>query len=385
MNNQIAEISQHRRKLLRLRITNAFASAALSLTCASAIAANATPAHASNAFASKPDALLQIDMNRSAVIEKIVESWKKELPAAQVESFKQKLEGLRADHLLAANLSGSFDGVLEIVNRIETANQTAPQLQTVPLSADKAKALGDSAIDLVYTPIAPCRIFDTRSTSGPFVANGTNSGVTRFFDVDGTDLTAQGGSATGCNIAASARAVVLAISPISPPTTGWFVGADVGTTIPFASGTLFNYSSNLTLSTFTVVMPMLGGGGSDIQLQARGVSAYSVHAVGDVTGYFAPPVATPQQCQFWFTSTNLTAGSGYNSVTSPSCSAGYTPTSRSCYSGTNSANNYLQSSGQFGNTGSGGAGANAQLCEWWVGGSGFTGTASITCCRVPGR
>jgi hypothetical protein len=37
------------------------------------------------ALSSKPDALLQIDLNRSSVIEKIVDSWKGEIPAAQID------------------------------------------------------------------------------------------------------------------------------------------------------------------------------------------------------------------------------------------------------------------------------------------------------------
>jgi trimeric autotransporter adhesin len=237
----------------------------------------------------KPDALLQIDLNRAAVVERIVEGWKGEIPAAQLASFRNKLNALRADQLLVANLSGSFDGVLEVLSASASGSGSGSgsrlrSAQSAQVS-DTAKAVGELNQDLVYTPVTPCRVFDTRTPNTPFVSNGLNSGVMQTFDMDGTNLSAQGGSATGCNIPTAARAVVLAFSPITPPTTGWVIGAaNDGTALP--ASTLFNYSAALTLTTFTVVMPMLGQTGGDIRLEARGVAAYSMHGVGDVTGYF---------------------------------------------------------------------------------------------------
>ena len=133
----------------------------------------------------KPDALLSIDLNRNAVVEKIVSAWGNEIPAAQRESFKTKLQGLRADHLLSANLSGSFEGVLEVLSAQESAHKMsvipATQNGTVlsniseNVLADKTKALGDAAADLVYTPITPCRLFDTRT--GQASALGVAGGI----------------------------------------------------------------------------------------------------------------------------------------------------------------------------------------------------------------
>jgi hypothetical protein len=136
------------------------------LTCALAVSVSV------HAQTTKPDALLQIDMNRTAVVERIVEGWKGEIPAAQLTSFRNKLTALRADHLLAANLSGSFDGVLEIVNRHEVSQQ-APR--AIALDADRSKAVGDPLQDLVYTPVTPCRLFDSRA--GQTSALGQLGGV----------------------------------------------------------------------------------------------------------------------------------------------------------------------------------------------------------------
>jgi trimeric autotransporter adhesin len=249
----------------------------------------------------RPDGLLSIDLNRSAVIEKIFSAWEREIPPNQAESFKSKLAALRADQLLSISVSGNFDAVLEtmissvaspkgIPSALDATQKSVSVLSgNAPTNTfDSSKALGDANADLVYTPIVPCRVFDTRTPGTPFVANGLTSGVVQTFDVDGTNLSAQGGAATGCNIPSAARAVVLAFSPITPPTTGWFIGA-ANDGSPMPASTLFNYSSALTLTTFTVVMPMLGQSGGDIRLEARGVASYAMHGVGDVTGYFRAP------------------------------------------------------------------------------------------------
>ncbi len=164
---------------------------------------------ARNQSAPRPDALLAIDLNRSAVVEKIFASWAADIPSAQQAAFKSKLGALRADLLLAASLSPSVDGVLEIVhvsanNSLQSApalgsaqtfyaaqselknsavNSTLPAAQSRSfssqssenLSADKSKALGDANADLVYTPLVPCRLFDTRA--GLTSALGTVGGT----------------------------------------------------------------------------------------------------------------------------------------------------------------------------------------------------------------
>jgi hypothetical protein len=155
----------------------------------------------------RPDALLSVDLARSAVVEKIALAWAKEISPAQVDAFKAKLTALRADQLLAASLSGSFDSVLEIVDSSSaSAGFTAPALGSaqsyfaaqselkfaaIPaaqngafagqnvknLGVDSAKALGDASADLVYTPLVPCRLFDTRA--GLSSALGTVGGTFR--------------------------------------------------------------------------------------------------------------------------------------------------------------------------------------------------------------
>src|SRR5262245_24623832 len=67
------------------------------------------------------------------------------------------------------------------------------------------RALGDPAADLVFSPVNPCRIIDTRLAGGP-IAGGTQ----RSFVVTGSaDFEAQGGTAGGCGIPDGAAAVAV--------------------------------------------------------------------------------------------------------------------------------------------------------------------------------
>jgi hypothetical protein len=190
-------MSEQPRKKRSMRFTQSL-TLTFALALATTAAGIAAPISDSHAQPLRPDALLQIDLNRSSVVDKIVESWKNEIPAAQIGAFRSKLSALRADQLLAANVSGSFDSVLEIVHSHSASAATTPALgsaqsfyatqselkNTLPAaqsaafaninSADAGKALGDPNADLVYTPITPCRLFDTRT--GQASALGTVGG-----------------------------------------------------------------------------------------------------------------------------------------------------------------------------------------------------------------
>ena len=117
----------------------------------------------------RADPLLSVDMNRQEIVGRLMTQWQGDVAAPQRESFKEKLAGLRADRLLAVSLVGSFDGVLQVLYGQEKADQAAVArntLSTLGTNAnqrDGQKALGDASIDLVYTPLTPCRLFDTRT------------------------------------------------------------------------------------------------------------------------------------------------------------------------------------------------------------------------------
>src|SRR5947208_3726302 len=109
-----------------------------------------------------PSSLLVIDQHRTTVMERIVNEWgdKLAISGAQVtrEQLREMLFAMRADQLLAASLAGSINGLRDVLATalIASTAQKPGLLQT--------KALGDSADDVVYTPVTPCRLVETRGT-----------------------------------------------------------------------------------------------------------------------------------------------------------------------------------------------------------------------------
>jgi hypothetical protein len=139
------------------------------------------------------------------------------------------------------------------------------------------QAVGDTYRDLVYTPLTPCRIVDTRHAGGAILGN-----TTRTFDVDGISFSGQGGYNGRCGIPyAVARAVAINITATLPQTVGFFVA--YGLTARPPTSTL-NFVAGQTIANSTIV-PVVPGVGNDFSLY----SSTTAHVVMDVLGYFAPP------------------------------------------------------------------------------------------------
>jgi hypothetical protein len=133
-----------------------------------------------------------------------------------------------------------------------------------------ALALGDAAADLVFSPVAPCRIIDTRLAGGTILSNAQRS-----FVVSGvTDFEAQGGNPGGCAIPEGAAAVVVNFVAVNPAGPGVSApGPPVARPVPglnIANG---------------VIVPLCAPGpcAFDLTVQAD-VSATDL--VADVLGYY---------------------------------------------------------------------------------------------------
>jgi hypothetical protein len=142
-------------------------------------------------------------------------------------------------------------------------------------------SLGESQVDLLYTPVIPCRIIDTRLAGGAIGA-----GTTRSFLVTGTNLSSQGGSATGCNVPSGAAAAVINFVAVNPAGPGDLRVTPFGTAIPLAS--IVNYAavSGLNIANSPVVTicnPATTTCPFDITIQA---DANDTDLVADVQGYF---------------------------------------------------------------------------------------------------
>jgi hypothetical protein len=232
----------------------------------------------------------------------------------------------------------------------------------VPLAM--TKTLGALSNDLVYTPVQPCRIVDTRSTAaGVIPAAGTRS----FVAINASNFTSQGGSATNCGtLGLSATAVAVNFTAVFPTAQGFLTAYPFGTVRPTAATMV--YVPGDLLSNFSIVQIPNPLSSFDFTV----FSAAQTHVVADIVGYFAPPVATALQCvETANENLDIPGNGGTGNAVAPVCATGYTQTATNCettswlmpivffQSGTCSARN--------GDTAT------------------RTLRASRTCCRVPGR
>lgn len=226
--------------------------------------------------------------------------------------------------------------------------------------------IGSADADLVYTPVTPCRIFDTRVSqggTGPIPAAGTKN----FFIWGQSSYAGQGGAASNCGITAGSNTAAVAVNftVVSPATPGFITAFPFGTTRPTAA--TVNFNAGDVRGNFSIAKNSQGGA-SDLSI----FSTSNVEVVGDVVGYYSKPVATALECvETANTNLVIAASGGTGNAVAPACAAGYTATSTNCestswlmpivffQSGTCSARN--------GDTVS------------------QTLRASRTCCRIPGR
>ncbi|WP_155905117.1 hypothetical protein [Methylopila sp. M107] len=136
----------------------------------------------------------------------------------------------------------------------------------------------DSAEEIMlFTPIAPCRAFNT--------AAPVRAGQTRNFTVAGSNaaaFTAQGGPAAGCGIPTHAKAVVVNFSAVSPSSAGYFRAYAFGAPTPSTSVLNYLPGSNATGGA-TVA---LGDGNMTVR-----VGSGAARVVGDITGYFTRQIS----------------------------------------------------------------------------------------------
>ena len=232
-----------------------------------------------------PDPLLSVDLNRNEIVSKLVARWRTEATDSQLDSLKARLAGLRADRLLAVALVGSFDGVLKVLDGQEKADQVTVARR------DGQKALGDANVDLVYTPLTPCRLFDTRT--GQISTLGTVGGI---FNPNTRRTISPAGN---CGVPASGiRSLVMGLTTRnSTPGSGGYIAVVAPAAGISATVDIFNLGSEWSAT--NIIAPTSGSGQFDVF-----VSTATADVVMDIVGYFAAP---PQPIG---TVTGITAGSG---------------------------------------------------------------------------
>lgn len=238
----------------------------VSLACAlTACALNAVPALAGSAREQAQQAtnpLLAVDLNRTTLVTRFIQEWGSARTAPELVELRKRLDGARADRLLAASLQNTRDAALMHIG------------VSLP-STDTLKAVGETTRDLVYTPITPRRLLDTRGTFVPTCLPGGGAfgnGEIRDYDVTTASCLPAGVSAIVATVY-SGPVAVGAVSDVFADQQGGTFGAVAVEAIGQASG---------AFTGGTVVIPV-NVANNQISLK-NSVSAANI--IVDVTGYF---------------------------------------------------------------------------------------------------
>ncbi len=237
----------------------------------------------------------------------------------------------------------------------------APSRLSVPESPN---VLGSIGSDLVYTPIAPCRIVDTRLTFAGAILSGTTQ---NFIGINANNYTSQGGSATNCGtLGVSATALMLTVTAATPSLAGYAVVYNYGAAKP-ADAISLQYAAGSVTSTSIPTQIPNPQAFADFSIYSQSTSDFLV----DIIGYFAPPIATALQCLDTNDAELVVPAAGSGQVFAPACPAGYTATGLNCKSSSYQMPPFYFSAGS---------------CQA-VNNSPNSATlrANRTCCRVPGR
>jgi hypothetical protein len=311
-----------------------------------------------------PSALRAVDQNRVSIIETIVNQWKGELAGTGskeqdtlVNELRSSLSALRADNLLAASTTRTLDGLKLLFAFSDEQAKASGALG----KGDHQKTLGSFTNDLVYTPITPCKLVDTRTpgTGYSYAAGGAfAASQKRTYD-----------SYTFCGpIPANTAAIQVSVN-----TQYGGAGGGILSLMANAAAAPVTNIFYAGYAPVTTVVPVNGpGNGGLFDAQISGVAGADL--IIDVVGYYAAPVATALQCQYT-TGPALSVAAGlYQTMGTVACPTGYTAVSQSFQASSNVvlADNYPVGTGWF-------------MAVKNVGGVAVTVTPAAQCCRIPGR
>ena len=306
----------------------------------------------------RADPLLSVDINRTEIVGRVLTKWQTEITVGQRESLKQKLTGLRADRLLAASIVGSFDGVLEILSAQEKIDGARAMTAA---SDERSKLLGDTNKDLVYTPLAPCRLFDTR--------NGNASALGQVGGALSAGSTRNIVPAGACSIPTTeVNSLLVSLTTLNnTPDSGGYISLLAPAAAVTTTTDIFNLGSQWSAANSVVRTGVAG------QFDVY-VATANAHVIVDVLGYFSRPQATALECTTVSSvATNVAAGA-YVALPTVFCAATYTPMGLSISAGENVLVADSYTSGNAGQIFVRSLSANAQNVN-----------AKLNCCRIPGR
>jgi hypothetical protein len=225
--------------------------------------------------------------------------------------------------------------------------------------------------DAVFTPVAPCRLFDTRTKeggTGPIAAAGTKG----FYIWGQSSYAAQGGSATNCGIDAGTETEAVAMNiTVVTPNAGGFITAYPSGAVSVPNAATVNFNAGDVKGNFTIVKVQQ----STIATQHLAIYSTSLlDVVGDVVGYYARPKGAQLACTNPPVATLPVAPGAIGRLAIPACVT---------YGG-GSSTGYCTSDGTDMVSYAGTTGL-SECAMKNLGATSATITAGRRCCGVPGR
>lgn len=349
---------------MKVRINRLMLPLALVLVTGAVAAQEGAVFDASGAPAAQPAQARSTILDKASMIDVIVGVWRDEgAHLADADSGRTWEEALRA-RLRTADLHNlrramealEFDDMLAALSGRSFASGEGPQ------------QLGDEKSDLVYTPITPCRILDTRVTGSPMGA-----ATTRGFDVSAWwngSFVFQGGFDGNCGIPARPAAVAVNLAAVTPASAGYLTAFPRGAERPLAA---------------TVNYPAGGVTSNEVQISVSTTATYDMsvyshrqsHVVGDIVGYYMAPEATELDCTV-VTVEDVVIAAGGREFSNIFCPAGFIAMGGGARTDFN-AGMRLEAS----NPNATGTGWFASLAN--ENATSRTATFKARCCRIPGR
>jgi hypothetical protein len=245
---------------------------------------------------------------------------------------------------------------------------------TLTLATSAFAQIGSINKDMVFTPVNPCRLFDTRSSQGGTGAIAA-AGVKNLLVWGQSSYTAQGGAPSDCDLLAAGSnvaAVAINLTVVSPATGGYITAYPFGTVLPTAATVNF-VGGDIVRGNFTVAKINQGAGLFHLTIYSTSLA----DVVGDVVGYYSKPVATALECVNTAANSadiNLGPNNGlyYNYLFggAPACPTGYTFVNLRCFTSSAFSPGFEHNSG--------GCAASSPVNT-------TTLFAQAKCCRIPGR
>mgnify|MGYP000947953583 CR=1 FL=1 len=333
--------------------------------CTVVLALVSTTAFAQTTATARPNSA---ETRREVVIQKLVAKWSNHLqevyhvdPASWIAQMTSSFDANDLGVLEQALDARTFTAMNDALLRGEVGKAVLSAAETTDAVGSK---LGDVASDLVFVPITPCRVIDTRLTNTPIPAFGS-----RDFDITGVaNYAFQGGDSSDCGGAGAAgsfAAAVINFTVVTPNAPGYITAWPYSAPQPLAA--TVNYVAGDIRGNLAIVRLDQSAAANEISIYSQALT----HVVGDMVGYMINPQATELVCvNTADTLVTVAAGAPGNAV-APACATGFTQTSTNCESST-----FLMPLVQ----------ATAGICSAQnTGGVSATLRASRVCCRVPGR